>query len=103
VKATDALFERDRYRCGICAAPLQWRGTPRAAFLIPEALLGRYGPEVIYHPLNRLSVCGAECARVASLASEPIACDELAREICEAIRRGREAWEPTGSERFHSR
>lgn len=89
------LYRDQHGKCGndACDRMLDLRRWPRPqiAHLLPQdkAMMRKYGPDVIHHPLNLRLVCGEWCNAAVSKRNHPVWEREHVAKIREEISHGR--------------
>ncbi len=87
------IFARDWFKCQHCGESILKNMTPQVAHRISKSKrrLKQYGPKVIHHSLNLVSVCSiGKCNDAFNIDNKPMEVFELVGKILEAIKRGEE-------------
>lgn len=87
----EAIFARDNYTCQHCGGSIYQHGTPQLAHRVSKTRhnLETYGPEVIHHPLNLVSVCSiGACNDAFNLNNNRMARMELLNTIVSLVAKG---------------
>jgi 5-methylcytosine-specific restriction endonuclease McrA len=90
-KREEKVFARDNYTCQTCKESIYIHGTPQAAHRISKSKMNlkKYGPEIIHHPLNMVSVCSiGYCNDHWNIGNSPIEIEKLVDEILADIDKG---------------
>jgi hypothetical protein len=90
-KREEKVFARDNWTCQTCGESIYIHGTPQAAHRIGKGKvnLRKYGPEIIHHPLNLVSVCSiGKCNDAVNIGNSPVEIEALVDKILEAIDKG---------------
>jgi 5-methylcytosine-specific restriction endonuclease McrA len=90
-KREEKVFARDNYTCQTCKESIYIHGTPQAAHRIAKskANLKKYGPEIIHHPFNLVSVCSPDrCNSFWNIGGNPVECEKLVDRILADIDKG---------------
>lgn len=90
-KREEKVFARDNWTCQTCGKSIYTYGSAQAAHRISKskANLKKYGPEIIHHPLNLVSVCSiGRCNDFWNIGNSPMEIEALVDKILEAIDKG---------------
>lgn len=85
------VFQRDNWICQSCGKSIYVHGTPQVAHRICKSKvhLKKYGPEIIHHSLNMVSVCSiGKCNDKWNVGNNPVEREKLIDEILKAIDNG---------------